>query len=112
MFMHDLKDAGYINPPFKVSDEHRYITFMSDGENDTEVLHVSESDFDELAYEYESWRNNGIGFTRCYKCHKLMRQSKTKPRKYCKECAQIIQREQKRQWANKCRKNLTEDLDI
>ena len=110
MFIHELKDDGYINPPFKVSDEHRYLTFMSDGENDVEVLHVSESDFDELAYEYENWRNNGIGFTRCYKCGRLMREGKTKPRKYCKECAAIIEKnnskERVRRFREKCNENL------
>ena len=110
MFMHDLKDAGYINPPFKVSDEHRYITFMSDGENDTEVLRVSESDFDELAYEYESWRNNGIGFTRCQRCNRLMRQSKTKPRKYCKECAIIIEKNNSKKRVKRFREKCNENL--
>lgn len=93
MFMHELYDSGYINPPFKVDDEHRYITFMSDGDNDAEVLRVSENDFNELAYVYENWKNNGVGFTRCELCNKLIQQSKTKPRKYCKECADEVIKE-------------------
>lgn len=107
MFMHELLQDGYINAPFKVSDEYRYVTFMSSGENDIEVLRVNENDFDELAYVYENWKNNGIGFTRCERCNKLMQQSKTKPKKYCKVCADIVVSEQKRIWAEKNRKNLT-----
>lgn len=95
-FMHKLLADGYIKAPFKVSDEHRYITFMSEGENDTEILRVSEQDFEELAYVYENWKNNGVGFTRCTECNKLIRQSKTKPRQYCKDCAHLIHLESKR----------------
>ena len=36
-----------------------------------------------------------------------MRQSKTRPRKYCEECAKEVLCEQKRLWAEKSRKNLT-----
>ncbi len=107
MLMHDLKNDGYINPPFKNTDEHRYVTFMSDGENDIEVLRVNEQDFDELAYVYENWKSNGVGFSRCERCNKLMQQGKTRPRKYCKECAEEVAREQKRLWAEQSRKNLT-----
>ena len=66
---------------------------MSNGENDVEVLRVNEQDFDELAYVYENWKNNGVGFTRCERCNKLIQQSKTRPRKYCKECADEVTKE-------------------
>lgn len=107
MFMHELYDKGYINAPFRVDDEQRYVTFMSDGENDKVIFKVNENDFTELAYVYENWKNDGVGFTRCELCDKLMQQSKTKPRKYCKECAEKVSTEQKRLWAEKNRKNLT-----
>lgn len=106
-FMHNLFNNGYINAPFKVDDEQRYITFMSDGQDDIEVLKVNEFDFNELAFVYENWKNDGAGFTRCQKCNRLIKQSKTKPRKYCEDCAKDILAEQKRSWAEKNRKNLT-----
>lgn len=87
MFMHELYDKGYINAPFRVDDEQRYVNFMSNGEDDQIVLSVNENDFNELAYVYESWKSNGVGFARCELCGRLMQQSKTRPRKYCKECA-------------------------
>lgn len=106
-FMHKLLNKGYINAPFKVDDEQRYVTFMSDGSDDVEALRVDEFDFNELAFVYENWKNNGTGFTRCKMCNKLIKQSKTKPKKYCEECAKEILTEQKRSWAEKNRKNLT-----
>lgn len=104
MFMNGLLVKKFINAPFKVDDEQRYVNFMSDGVDDEQVLVINEMDFDELAYVYESWKNNGAGFTRCEKCCKIVKQSKTKPRKYCKECAEMVILEQKRLWAEKNRK--------
>ena len=54
-----------------------------------------------------SWKNNGEGFTKCQKCGRTVKQSKTRPRKYCEECADKVILEQKRLWAEKNRKNLT-----
>lgn len=88
MFMNKLLTEKFINPPFRVDDEHRYVNFMSDGVNDEVVLTVNEQDFEELAYVYENWKNGGVGFTRCQKCNKLIRQSKNGQQKYCKECAE------------------------
>lgn len=110
-FMHELLSKGYINAPFRVADEQRYITFMSDSESDKEIIRINECDFDELAYVYLNWKNNSDGFTRCEKCNKLIKQSKTKPRKYCEECADEVIIEQKRLWAEKSRKNLTQQND-
>lgn len=110
-FMHTLLDKGYINAPFRVDDEQRYVTFMSDGINDKEVIIVPDSDFDELAFVYEDWKSMGENFDRCEKCGRLIKKSKTKPRKYCEECAKNVQTEQKRLWAETNRKNLTQQND-
>lgn len=110
-FMHNLLNKGYINAPFRVSDEHRYVTFMSDGVDDEEIIIVPDGDFDELAFVYEQWKNKGCGFDRCSLCGRIIKQSKTKPRKYCEDCAKEAQTEQKRLWAEKNRKNLTQQND-
>lgn len=111
MFMHELYSKGYINAPFKVDEQQRYVNFMSDGENDQVVLEVNESDFNELAYVYENWKNNGVGFTRCKLCNKLMQQSKTRPRQYCKDCGKLVEKENSkervRRFREKCNENLT-----
>ena len=81
-------------------------------DNDGEaVLYLDDVDCKELAYVYLNWKNNGSGYTRCQKCNRLMKQSKTKPRKYCEDCAKEVQTEQKRVWAEKNRKNLTRQND-
>jgi hypothetical protein len=41
----------------------------------------------------------------------MIKQSKTKPRKYCEECGKEVLTEQKRLWAEKSRKNLTQQND-
>ena len=107
LFMHELLKDGYINAPFKVADEQRYVSFMSDGEEDAEVLRVSEVDFSELAYVYENWKNDGAGFTRCEVCNRLVQQSKTRPRKYCKECAEEIEKESNKERVRRFRENVT-----
>ena len=75
------------------------------------VLELDEVDCQELAYVYLSWKNKGHGYTKCQKCQRLMKQSKTKPKKYCENCAKEVQTEQKRLWAEKNRKNLTQQND-
>jgi hypothetical protein len=95
-FMHTLLDKGYINAPFKVDDEQRYVTFMSDGVNDEEIIIVPDGDFDELAFVYEDWKSKGEKFTRCEMCGRLIKKSKTKPKKYCEECARESHLESKR----------------
>ena len=74
-------------------------------------LELDEVDCQELAYVYLSWKNDGKGYTRCQMCNRLMKQSKTKPKKYCETCAKEVQTEQKRLWAEKNRKNLTQQND-
>lgn len=106
-FVHELLSAGYINPPFEVDKEHRYVTFMSDGVDDVEVIRVNEFDFDELAYVYESWKSGGAGFTRCERCNRLMQQGKTKPRKYCRECAAEIEKQNSKERVRQFRANVT-----
>lgn len=114
-FMHNLLKKGYINAPFRVADEQRYITFMSNEEHENGVIRVNEGDFDELAYIYLNWKNDGHGYTRCKKCNRLIKQSKTKPKKYCEECAKEVEkdnvRERVRRYRERCNENLTPQND-
>ena len=87
------------------------VNFVSHNQDDEIAFELKEVDYLELAYVYLSWKNGGKGYTRCTRCDRLMRQSKTKPRKYCEECAKEVITEQKRQWAEKSRKNLTPQND-
>lgn len=106
VFIQELINKGYINISSNVDDEYKYISFISDGKNDEEVLHINENDFAELAYVYESWKSGGVGFTRCSRCGKLIQQSKTRPKKYCGDCAKEVSKQKKREYAARYRKKI------
>lgn len=91
------------------------VDFVSHDENDPIVFELKEIDYLELTYAYLSWKNGGKGYSRCEKCDRLMRQSKTKPRKYCEECAKAVEsensKERVRRFRKKCNENLTQQND-
>lgn len=106
-FYANLYDKGVLQRNTSPVSTVQIVDFVSHNEDDVIAFELKEVDYLELAYVYLSWKNDGKGYTRCTRCDRLMRQSKTKPRKYCEECAQEVLTEQKRVWAEKNRKNLT-----
>lgn len=110
-FYANLYDKGVLQRNTSPVSTVQIVDFVSHDENDIIAFELEEVDYLELAYVYLSWKNEGKGYTRCTKCDRLMRQSKTKPRKYCEECAKEVLTEQKRAWAEKSRKNLTQQND-
>ena len=106
--LHDIVKRGLLGYPKKNNTQCLIVNFIG---SDDVVIELDEVDCQELAYVYLSWKNNGKGYARCQRCNRLMRQSKTKPRKYCEDCGKIVQTEQKRLWAEKNRKNLTQQND-
>ena len=107
--LYDIVQKGFLGSPKKNNTQCLIVNFIND--DDEVVLTLDEIDCQELAYIYLSWKNEGKGYTRCQKCHRIIKQSKTKPRKYCEECAKEVLTEQKRLWAEKSRKNLTQQND-
>lgn len=114
-FYANLYDKGvlqYNNSPISTM---QIVNFVSNDIDDDVVFELKEVDYLELAYIYLSWKNNGKGYTRCQKCDRVMRQSKTKPRKYCEECAKETEknnvRERVRRFREKCNENLTRQND-
>ena len=110
-FYANLYDKGVLQRNTSPVSTIQIVDFVSNSSDDEIVFELKEVDYLELAYVYLSWKNGGMGYTRCTKCNRLMRQSKTKPRKYCEECAKEVLSEQKRLWAEKSRKNLTQQND-
>lgn len=100
---------GLLGYPKKNNTQCLIINCIND--DDDVVLSLDEVDCQELAYIYLNWKNESKGYTRCQRCNRLIKQSKTKPRKYCEECAKEVLTEQKRLWAEKSRKNLTQQND-
>ena len=107
--LYEIVKKGFLGYPKKNNTQCLIVNFI-DNEDDV-VLELDEIDCQELAYVYLSWKNEGKGYTRCKRCNRIMKQSKTKPKKYCEECAKVVQTEQKRLWAEKSRKNLTQQSD-
>ena len=84
--LHNIMQYGFISCPKKNDTKCLIVNFIdNDGKP---VLNLDEIDCKELAYVYLNWKNDGKGYTRCQKCNRLMKQSKTKPRKYCEKCAE------------------------
>lgn len=106
--LYEIVKKGLLDYPKKNNTQCLIVNFIN---TDEVVFELDEIDCQELAYVYLSWKNNGDGYTKCQRCHRLMKQSKTKPKKYCEECAKEVQKEQKRLWAEKSRKNLTQQND-
>lgn len=106
--LYEIVQRGLLGYPKKNNTQCLIVNFVN---TDEVVLVLDEADCQELAYVYLSWKNDGNGYTKCQHCHKPMKQSKTKPKKYCEECAKEVQKEQKRLWAEKSRKNLTQQND-
>ena len=95
-FYANLYDKGVLQHDTSPTSTMQIVNFISHNPDDEVVFELKEVDYLELAYVYLSWKNNGKGYTRCTKCDRLMRQSKTKPRKYCEECAKDAHLESKR----------------
>ena len=83
--LYDIIQRGFLGYPKKNDTQCLIVNFIND--DDEAVLTLDDIDCCELAYVYLNWKNNGSGYTRCQKCNRLIKQSKTKPRKYCEECA-------------------------
>ena len=111
--LYDIVQRGLLGYP-KKNDTHCLIVNFINNEGEAE-LSLDEVDCQELAYVYLSWKNNGKGYTRCQKCNRLIKQSKTKPRKYCEECAKETEkaniRERVKRYREKCNENLTQQND-
>ena len=88
IFMQFAYDKGVLLRHSRAASIEKTVGFISQDENDKVVLKLKESDFKDLAYVYMAWKNGGKGFTKCQKCGITIKQSKTKPRKYCDKCAE------------------------
>jgi hypothetical protein len=110
--LYNIVQKGLLNCPKKNDTKCLIVNFIDDyGEM---ALNLDEVDCQELAYVYLNWKNEGKGYTRCQKCNKLIKQSKTRPRKYCEECAGEQTKENWKRASQKyynSHKNLTQQND-
>lgn len=96
-FYANLYDKDVLKHNNSPTSTMQIVNFVSHNQDDEVAFELKEIDYLELAYVYLAWKNNGKGYTRCTKCDRLMRQSKTRPRKYCEECAIEAERENTRE---------------
>ena len=110
--LYEIVQRGLLGYPKKNNTQCLIVNFMDI--NDV-VLELDEIDCQELAYVYLSWKNKGKGYTKCQQCHRLIKQSKTKPRKYCESCAKEVEKahnkERVRRYRERCNENLTQQND-
>ena len=110
--LYEIVQRGLLGYPKKNNTQCLIVNFIS---TDEVVLELDEIDCQELAYIYLSWKNNGYGYTKCQRCNRLMKQSKTRPKKYCEECAKEAERENNRErvrrYRERCNENLTQQND-
>ena len=96
-FYANLYDVGVLQRNTSPVSTIQIVDFVSEDPDDEIAFELKEVDYLELAYVYLSWKNDGKGYARCTVCDRLMRQGKTKPRKYCEECAKEAERENTRE---------------
>lgn len=111
--LYEIVQRGLLGYPKKNNTQCLIVNFIN---TDEVVLELDEVDCQELAYVYLNWKNNGKGYAKCQRCNRWMKQSKTKPRKYCEECARESHLESKRLSEQKRRdkirgQNLTQQND-
>lgn len=111
--LYEIVRNGKLGYPKKNNTQCLIVNFIN--EDDEVVLTLDEVDCQELAYVYLNWKNDGKGYTRCQKCNRLIKQSKTKPRKYCEKCAIKVEKENSkervRRYRERCNENLTQQND-
>lgn len=114
-FYADLYDKGVLQRNTSPISTMQVVSFVSHNPDDEVVFELQEIDYLELAYIYLNWKNDGKGYARCKVCNRIMRQSRTRPRKYCEECAREVEKKNSRarvqKFREKCNENLTQQND-
>lgn len=111
--LYEIVQRGLLGYPKKNNTQCLIVNFID--YNDV-VLELDEVDCQELAYVYLHWKNDGKGYTRCQRCNRIIKQSKTKPKKYCEVCAKESERENTRErvrrYRERCNGKLTQQNDL
>lgn len=86
--LYNIVQTGLLGYPKKNNTQCLIVNFIdNDGEA---VLSLDENSCCELVYEYLSWKNNGNGYDRCELCNRVIKQSKSNPKRFCRECSSIV----------------------
>ena len=86
--LYNIIQTGLLGYPKKNNTQCLFVNFI---DNDGEVaISLTENNCKELAYEYLNWKNGGIGYDRCELCGNILKQSKSNPKRFCRECTEIV----------------------
>lgn len=86
--LYNIVQSGLLGYPKKNNTQCLIVNFIDD--NSDMVLEINEACSNELAYEYLKWKNNGVGYDRCELCGRIVKQYKTHPRRFCRECSELV----------------------
>lgn len=86
--LYNIVQKGCLGYPKKNNTQCLIVNFID--ESSDVVLELNEIHCQELAYEYLIWKNGGQGYARCEFCKKVIKQYKSHPRRFCRECIDIV----------------------
>lgn len=86
--LYNIIQQQCLDYPKKNNTQCLIVNFIDD--NSEPVLELNEVRCKELSYEYLKWKNNGQGYDRCEFCGRVIKQYKSHPRRFCRECAEIV----------------------
>lgn len=82
--LYNIIQTGLLGYPKKNNTQCLFVNFINTAGD--VALQLNEDHCKDLAYEYLNWKNGGEGYARCEFCGKVIKQSKSNPKRYCKEC--------------------------
>lgn len=86
--LYNIIQTGLLGYPKKNNTQCLFVKFINaDGDV---ALNLTESNCKELAYEYLNWKNGGAGYDRCELCGNVIKQSKSNPKRFCRDCLDIV----------------------
>jgi hypothetical protein len=86
--LYNIVQKGYLGYPKKNNTQCLIVNFID--ENSNAVLELNEIHCKELAYEYLKWKSNNQGYDRCEFCDVVIKQYKSYPRRFCRECSAML----------------------
>lgn len=86
--LYEIVQSGLLGYPKKNNTKCLIVNFIDDSAD--VVLDLDEIGCSELAYEYLSWKNGGVGYVHCEFCGKMIKQSKSNPKRFCKDCIEVV----------------------
>ena len=86
--LYEIVQSGLLGYPKKNNTQCLIVNFIDEDSN--VVLNLDENGCSELAYEYLNWKNGGVEYGRCEFCGKMIKQSKNNPKRFCKDCMDVV----------------------